>query len=69
MRFSTTFLVGLLLLTASIGTAQNRRDEAVRDDRQQVGSDGAWVYDNLLLAMDKAKTEKKPVLALIRCVP
>ena len=69
MRFSTTFLVGLLLLTASIGTAQNRRDEAVRDDKKQVGSDGAWIYDNLLLAMGKAKTEKKPVLALIRCVP
>jgi len=69
MRFLITPFTVLLLLATTTAVAQNRREAAVRNDKRLVGSDGTWVYDNLLVAMDKAKTQKMPVMALIRCVP
>jgi len=58
MRSLTMSFAVLLALATTNGVAQNQRETAVRNDKKRVSADSTWIYDNLLVAMDRAKTEK-----------
>jgi hypothetical protein len=45
------------------------RDTKVRDDRQIFLKRDAWVYNNLAASFAEARDSKKPILAVLRCVP
>jgi len=66
---SRLFLFALLVLsTTSICVAQTR-EEKVRRDRQQVESNGYWIYNDLQQGLAQAKESKKPLLVVLRCIP
>ncbi len=54
---------------SSTALAQNQREQAVRNDRQNLEADQSWIYDDLELAMADAKAQQKPIMVLIRCLP
>jgi len=56
----------LSLLCTSFG---QDRDTKVRDDRQTFSKQDAWVYNNLTASFAEARDSKKPILAVLRCVP
>lgn len=56
------------VLLASATVAQDR-DTLVRADRDRYGSGDAWIYNDLDRAMTEAKTAKKPILVVFRCIP
>lgn len=45
------------------------RDTKVRNDLNAFQANDAWVYNNLLGAFAEARDAKKPILAVLRCVP
>lgn len=66
LRFSAlSLLFGLYITTAVAQT----REEKVRGDREKVTSDGFWIYNDLSAAFSKAKTENKPIIVVLRCIP
>jgi hypothetical protein len=66
----TAFLVVAILCSlASVGLAQNKREQAVREDRKNLKADESWIYDDLEEAMAEAKAKQKPIMVLIRCLP
>lgn len=68
----TIRLLLCLLLASSApaaGFAQNKRETAVRKDREKVAKDVNWIYNDLAKAEGRAKSENKPMLVVIRCVP
>ena len=60
--------VGIALSLAAPAWAQTR-DEKVRGDRQNIQSDGNWIYNDLAAGFDEAKKSGKPLLVVFRCVP
>ncbi len=67
MKCRTTFLAVCLLTTlATTGSAQNKRDQAVKGDRRKFLGNPAWVYDDLAKATAAAKAAKKPMLIVFR---
>jgi len=65
-----SFVASLLILfsIATISTAQSR-DEKVRDDRERIEASGFWIYNDLPKAFKQAKTEDKPIIVVLRCIP
>jgi hypothetical protein len=59
----------LTLAIALPAAAQNPREKKVRDDKVKVEADGFWIYNNLPKAFDEARREKKPIVAVLRCLP
>jgi serine protease Do len=59
---------GVLLALTSVSSAQDR-DTKVRDDRDSFKTADAWVYNDLDTALAQAVRSKKPILAVLRCVP
>lgn len=57
------------LALPSPAPAQNPREKKVRDDKVKVEADGFWIYNDLPKAFAQAKDEKKPVVAVLRCLP
>jgi hypothetical protein len=66
-RLLVTF--ALTLAIALPAAAQNPREKKVRDDKVKVEADGFWIYNNLPKAFDEAGKEKKPIVAVLRCLP
>ncbi len=62
--FTAVLLVSLLF--AATAHAQNKRDIAVRNDKQQLSSDDSWFYDDLDTALDVAAKTKRPLMIVFR---
>ena len=45
------------------------REEKVRNDKKKVEAQGFWIYNNLPLAFETAKTTGKPLMVVLRCIP
>ena len=65
MRSSVFFLCSLLTVCCF---AQSR-DEKVRGDREKVTGAGFWIYNDLPAAFAQAKSEEKPIIVVLRCIP
>ena len=65
MKTCLAILLASLLLTAT-AHAQNKRDVAVRQDKQQLSSDDSWFYDDLDTALDVAAKVKRPLMIVFR---
>jgi serine protease Do len=61
----TACLAGLLAGTAAAQT----REEKVRNDKKNVEARGYWIYNDLPKAFAEAKTSKKPIVVVLRCIP
>ncbi len=59
----------LLLLTSNVPGQNKTREQQVREDREQVTSDGFWLYNDLPAAFAQAEKTKKPILVGLRCIP
>lgn len=67
MTYRITFLAACLLTSlATAGSAQNKRDQAVKGDRKNFLGNEAWVYNDLAKATAAAKAAKKPMLVVFR---
>jgi hypothetical protein len=62
----TIFLSTLALLLASAVQAQNKRDLAVREDKQKLADDESWFYDDLDTARLAAAEAKRPLMIVFR---
>jgi len=49
-----------------VGMAQNKRDDAVRKDRETVEPAGKWIYNDLPRGLAEAKRSGRPVLVVFR---
>jgi len=73
MRVRVTCLMlgwGLLFFqTPTAGFAQQTRDDKVRSDRETLKDDDSWNYDDLEQGFEVARRDRKPVMAVLRCIP
>jgi len=60
---TSVFLVSLL---AAVAYAQNQRDIAVRQDKQDLSGDTTWIYDDLDSAFEAAANSKRPLMVVFR---
>jgi serine protease Do len=58
-----------LLPLAVFAYAPPDRETKVRDDKKNVESDDAWVYNDLDRGIAEAKQAGKPLLVVFRCIP
>jgi hypothetical protein len=67
-----------LVVAASVAVAMSRpiaqdkkqdRDALVRTDKDKVGGEGFWIYDDLPRGIAQAKSSGKPLLVVFRCIP
>lgn len=60
-----------LVIACSCGGVAQAQDRAakVRRDRETITADGRWIYDDFGRARELAAEQKKPILAVLRCVP
>lgn len=67
----TRFVLALTLvsLTACGAAPQRDRDARMERDRKEFPESAHWIYDDFEKAVQTAKTAKKPLLAVLRCVP
>jgi hypothetical protein len=63
-RLFRSAAAGALLLVAAGLRAQVPLKQALKDEVA-----AHWIYDDWGRAVEVAKAEKKPILALLRCVP
>ena len=56
----------LLLLFAATAHAQNKRDIAVRQDKEKLAEDESWFYDDLKTAVEVAEKTKRPLMIVFR---
>lgn len=74
-RIRVFWVVGLGLafaaanLPTSFADEKNRREQAVRNDRQSLSGDERWTYNDLDSGFELAKKTGKPLLVVLRCVP
>jgi hypothetical protein len=53
-------------LLATSAHAQNQRDIAVRNDKEQLSDDSSWIYDDLDSAFAEAARSKRPLMVVFR---
>ena len=46
--------------------AQNKRDNAVLEDKRNLAGDDSWFYDDLATAMEAAAKTKRPLMIVFR---
>ena len=65
------FLPLLSMLLSALGTAAAgpTRDQMVLTDRDTVLGGGRWIYNDLAGGLAEARTNGKPLLVVLRCVP
>lgn len=56
----------VVALCTSVATAQNKRDIAVRTDKQSLSNDDTWIYDDLDSAISAAERSKRPLMVVFR---
>jgi hypothetical protein len=66
-RFSRIVLA--LALSGFHSFAAESRDTLVRNDRSDVLASGKWIYNDLQQGIEEAKTNGKPMLIVVRCIP
>ena len=70
MQMHTSYLVltSMLVVALFVTTtnAQNKRDMAVREDKQELANDDSWIYDDLDSAVDVAKSTNRPLMIVFR---
>jgi hypothetical protein len=54
------------VLLAAAAHAQNKRDLAVREDKQKLANDDSWFYDDLDTARVAAAKTKRPLMIVFR---
>jgi hypothetical protein len=66
MRHRPVLLSALVVLLAAAAHAQNKRDLAVREDKQKLANDDSWFYDDLDTARVAAAKTKRPLMIVFR---
>ena len=66
MNCRTFFLSAMMMVLAVTCHAQNKRDIAVRQDKQQLAEDGSWFYDDLEQGFAAAAKTKRPLMIVFR---
>ena len=66
MKCQVMFLPALVLLCAQLAHAQNKRDTAVRADKQSLAKDASWFYDDLDAGLRVAAETKRPLMIVFR---
>ena len=72
MRRLAAVAVCVALLGAAAAHAQEKREDReakVRADKERVGADAKWIYDDLPRGVEEAKKSGKPLLVVFRCIP
>ena len=59
-------LVLFMALAATGLQAQNKRETAVREDKQKLAEDDSWFYDDLDAALIAAAKTKRPLMIVFR---
>jgi len=68
MTMRSWLVLLLVLMSASASQAQTR-EQKVRADREKFEKEGFWIYNDLPRAIEQARRENKPILAVLRCIP
>jgi hypothetical protein len=64
------YFAALLLCASALAAAEpTPREKKVRDDKVKVEADGFWIYNDLPKALEQAKTDGKPLVVALRCIP
>ncbi len=58
-----------LVVLAVLPAVAQDRETKVRDDRRRLEADESWVYNDLERAIETARSENKPLLVAVRCIP
>jgi len=61
--------VAIALSSSTQQGKPNDRDTKVRADKDKVGGEGFWIYDDLPRGVAQAKSSGKPLLVVFRCIP
>ena len=69
MKHLVIAIASATLLLGSTASAQQTRDEKVRQDREQLKDDTAWYYDDLEKGLEAAAAANKPLMVVLRCIP
>src|SRR5256885_2126961 len=59
----------LLLAGAAFAETVKDREGAVRQDRATLENDRRWIYNDFTRGLAQAKSEGKPLLVVLRCIP
>lgn len=63
------FLVLLVFALFAPPAVAQTREEKVRNDKTKVEKAGVWIYNDFAKAVVEAKETKKPIIAVLRCLP
>ncbi|OYP35998.1 Trx7/PDZ domain-containing (seleno)protein [Rhodopirellula sp. MGV] len=64
------WLLGIAVgLAVPSTTLANDREQAVRSDKQRVEAEGFWMYNDIPVAIEKARQTGKPIVVVLRCLP
>ncbi|MCA9055509.1 MAG: thioredoxin family protein, partial [Planctomycetaceae bacterium] len=62
-------LICLLLLSGALQAQKIPREQKVRDDKARVEAEGFWIYNDLDRGYAQARSSRKPLLVVLRCLP
>ena len=65
-KHQTVVFASLVLALVTAAQAQNKRDTAVRQDKEDLAQDQSWIYDDLEVALDVAAKSKRPLMIVFR---
>lgn len=69
MPRSLVLLVCALCAVPAVAQPRETREEKVRNDKTKVEKAGVWIYNDWAKAVAEAKETKKPIIAVLRCLP
>ena len=58
--------LALVALCSPFTVAQNKRDIAVRSDKQTLSENETWIYDDLNAAIVNARETRRPLMVVFR---
>ena len=62
----------MLLTVVATSMGQDKklsRDQMVLNDRERMANNSNWIYDDLEEAKSFARTQGKPLMVVLRCIP
>jgi serine protease Do len=62
-------LFAFVLLASHPARSAEDRNAVVRRDRDEIGSSGSWIYNDLPRGFAEARRTGAPLLVVLRCVP
>lgn len=69
MQWRLVWLLGMVLGGAGVAETVKDRAGAVLKDREVMEQDPRWIYNDFQAGFQEARTEGKPLLVVLRCVP